>query len=773
MLRLAALILSCGLTAQEYTYRAYSRADGLPEDRVEQVVADSFGFVYARTAAGWSRFDGLEFEPIERPPETARDQIFLSDAELGQVAERYLGRTNYAGTTLLDLAEDAEGGRWFATADRGLLQELPAYFGPRELPGRRVTALLDYRDTLYVGTDGRGLYRRVGLQFEPVPGAAELEGLRITSLAADEGGLYIGTAGRGLFRWQRGRLSQLRDRDGLPGNWIRDVVTTGSTVYVLTVGGGAAEVIASDRGFGVVSGPAGELLSGNYERLLSGFGKPLFLGEAHLADLREDATVAAYGITAGLTDAAIRPDRELWTIREGREVAVTELSAKPYPTRHIAASTLPLRGPYTTIATAGAEEAVWIGGELGLLRVLPGEAPVVEAYADTEGWEDEGVTALVVAEDGAVWAGTANGLRRFVERNLAPGGPPPTRLEAVTLFYDTVAPGNTAFEANENQLGFRFRAVSLRYPERVRYRYRLQPEQDGWSPPTTERSVQFAGLAGGRYTFTVAASSDGGRTWGEPAAYTFTIDRPLWQRPWVLVIAVTLLATVLIGAGYLWHRRSATREAALRKELERQNAVLRLEQQARQLQMNPHFIFNALNGIRATVDDREARERLSRFASLLRGILHNSRQERISLAEEISTLEQYLEMERFVRPQPFQYAIIPPKGIDPEEISLPPMLLQPFVENALLHGFAGLDRPAELRITFSVSGRRCRVDISDNGVGRAEAARRAGERPIGHRSVGLEVTRERITAMGGTLRIADGEPYGTTVTVEIPVAHAW
>lgn len=770
MLRLAALILSCGLTAQEYTYRAYSRADGLPDDRVEQVVADSFGFVYARTPAGWVRFDGQQFEPILRPPESAKDQMFLTESELARVALRYLEPTAFRGAVLLDVAEDREGRRWFATAERGLLQELPSYFGPRTLAGRSVTALLDWRDTVYVGTDGRGLYRRAGAGFQPVPGTGELEGLRITALAADAGGLYVGTAGRGLFRYHRGKLEQLLDRDGLPGNWVRDLVGYGNTVYVLTVGGGTAEVSAGERGFGVVSGPAGELLAGNYARLLPGFGKPLFLGEAEAGTFREDGNVAAYGIAAGLTDAVVRPERELWTVREGRAVEVTELGATPYRRRTIPAPIGGMPGPYTAIA---ADSAVWVGGALGLIRIRPEEPDAAESYGATEGWTDERVTALLAAADGTVWIGTSNGLRRFVARADQRSDAPPTRLEAVTLFYDTVAAGRTAFGADENQLGFSYRAVSLRHPERVRYRYRLEPEQGGWSPPTPERGVRYAGLAGGRYTFAVAASVDGGLTWGEPAVYAFTIDRPLWQRPWFLLLATGALAAMATGIGYGWHRRSVAREAALRRDLERQNAVLRLEQQARQLQMNPHFIFNALNGIRATVEDREARERLSRFATLLRGILHNSRQERISLAEEIGTLEQYLEMEQFVRPRSFHYEIVPPEGVDPEDLSLPPMLVQPFVENALVHGFSGLDRPAEVRIVFTLVGRRCRVTITDNGVGRAEAARRAEARPTGHRSVGLEVTRERINAMGGTLGITDGDPYGTTVTVEIPVAHAW
>ncbi|MEO0734572.1 MAG: histidine kinase, partial [Bacteroidota bacterium] len=160
---------------------------------------------------------------------------------------------------------------------------------------------------------------------------------------------------------------------------------------------------------------------------------------------------------------------------------------------------------------------------------------------------------------------------------------------------------------------------------------------------------------------------------------------------------------------YALYRRVQRREAARRRALEARNQLLELEQKALRLQMNPHFLFNALNGIRGLVDgqhDAEAREQISRFATLMRGILNNSRRESITLADELKVLDDYLRMEQFCQPFSFTFTLHPPPGLDPEEISLPPMLLQPFVENSVLHGLSGKEGGGHIDVKFILRGRR-------------------------------------------------------------------
>ena len=194
--------------------------------------------------------------------------------------------------------------------------------------------------------------------------------------------------------------------------------------------------------------------------------------------------------------------------------------------------------------------------------------------------------------------------------------------------------------------------------------------------------------------------------------------------------------------------------------------------------MNPHFIFNALNGIRGLVDgknDAEARLQIGRFAKLMRGILNNSRRETIPLSEEISTLTEYLEMERFCQPFDFTYAISPPENVDPEEVSMPSMLLQPFLENAVLHGLSALQgRAGHISVSFIMRGRGMQCTVSDNGIGRSAAAARKATRPTSHQSVALDVTQARLKTMKGRMKVSDvfaagGEVAGTRVELFFPV----
>ncbi len=304
-------------------------------------------------------------------------------------------------------------------------------------------------------------------------------------------------------------------------------------------------------------------------------------------------------------------------------------------------------------------------------------------------------------------------------------------------------------------------------------------------------SARYAGLPSGSYHFEVAATTDGGKTFSEPTVFSFEIATPTWRAPWFLGLVA------LVGSGFLIAlfagsaRRIRREEARKRQELEARNTVLELEQKALRLQMNPHFIFNALNGIRGLIDgehDAEARQQISRFATLMRGILNNSRSASITLAEEVKVLDGYLDMERFCQPFDFTYTIELPEGPDPEEVGLPPMLIQPFVENAVLHGLSGRKSAGHLSVSFraavpNIAGRAPRFGwmqcfIQDDGVGRAAAAVRNRERSPGHQSVAMDVTRERLRAMGGSMVVEDlthpdGTPAGTRIILIFPFTENW
>ncbi|MDD7913902.1 sensor histidine kinase [Polaribacter ponticola] len=177
--------------------------------------------------------------------------------------------------------------------------------------------------------------------------------------------------------------------------------------------------------------------------------------------------------------------------------------------------------------------------------------------------------------------------------------------------------------------------------------------------------------------------------------------------------------------------------------LKQENHLLTLEQKALQLQMNPHFIFNVLNGIKAlgnTGKIDELNKTISQFSVLLRSILNNSRKEEISLQEEIDYLKNYIELEQNMSSKLFTFQIHTNlNNIDPEEILIPSMLIQPFIENCIKHGIQ-LNKEGKIDVNFDVIHNFLNCTIIDNGIGFNQSKKENQN----HSSIAIKVSKERI-----------------------------
>ena len=198
--------------------------------------------------------------------------------------------------------------------------------------------------------------------------------------------------------------------------------------------------------------------------------------------------------------------------------------------------------------------------------------------------------------------------------------------------------------------------------------------------------------------------------------------------------------------------------------------MLSLEQKTLQLQMNPHFIFNVLNGIKALGSQgkiQQMNETIHTFASLLRSILNSSKLEEVSLAKEIKTLGNYMNLEQQMSSNLFEYTIdIKTKNIDPEELLIPPMLLQPFIENSIKHGFYQLNKKGKITISFSVEEEFLQCKIKDNGIGIAKSKEQKKQH---HASMAIQVTKERIESFSGKNTLHITEENGTLISFVIPL----
>ncbi|MGH2649114.1 MAG: tetratricopeptide repeat-containing sensor histidine kinase [Ginsengibacter sp.] len=233
---------------------------------------------------------------------------------------------------------------------------------------------------------------------------------------------------------------------------------------------------------------------------------------------------------------------------------------------------------------------------------------------------------------------------------------------------------------------------------------------------------------------------------------------------------------LLAATGIAFYQRNR------RLKIQGQKIKAELQMQLLRSQMNPHFIFNSLNGIENFIlknDKRQASEYLNKFARLIRIILSNSRKEGVAFTDDMETIQLYIDLELLRFNNKFCYI----KDIDPAlleaDYRVPPLLIQPFVENAIVHGFAySGKRELQLLITSKLEDDYIIYKIEDNGVGRAEAAVYKARNKSKHVSLGLQITNERINIFNeqhhaqNMLKIEDlydvkGQPSGTSITIKV------
>ncbi len=218
----------------------------------------------------------------------------------------------------------------------------------------------------------------------------------------------------------------------------------------------------------------------------------------------------------------------------------------------------------------------------------------------------------------------------------------------------------------------------------------------------------------------------------------------------------------------------------MRTELEKEN--LETEQRLLRSQMNPHFIFNSMNSIQSYIsgnDSFTAMTYLSKFAQLMRNILENSRKSLIVLSDEIDTLELYMELERTRFKKKFDFKITIEPELPVETIYIPPMLIQPFVENSIKHGLRNKQESGLLEIEFGQNRNFITCVIKDNGIGREKAMELNMGANKPHQSLGMQVTQERLEILSKEkgvninfeitdLKDKNGGAAGMQVVINIP-----
>ncbi|MES2396179.1 MAG: two-component regulator propeller domain-containing protein [Bacteroidota bacterium] len=385
-----------------------------------------------------------------------------------------------------------------------------------------------------------------------------------------------------------------------------------------------------------------------------------------------------------------------------------------------------------------------------------------------------------VDKDGSIWFGTVNGLIKYdpVEyiENIAESK---TSITGFRLFYnDTILTNKMHLSYNDNNITFYYSGISLTNPAKVQYSHILEGF-DKWSPPSKERLVTYSNLPSGKYTFKVISSNNEG-VWNKiPASFTFTINIPFWKT-WGFIITLSL---IVIGSFTFFIRLRIRKIRNLEKrKTELNRKIANIESQALRAQMNPHFIFNTLSSIQHYISNHDtdaALKYLSKFAKLMRKIMENSKQQMITVAEEINALNLFLELEVMRFDKKFEYHISIDPNIDQNYDRIPSMLIQPYVENAIIHGLLPKQGFGKISIALQKQNDTILCIVEDTGIGRENSKKFKKNSIQQHKSMGMSITQERLDILNASLssnincEIIDqhenGEPAGTKVLLVIPL----
>ena len=478
---------------------------------------------------------------------------------------------------------------------------------------------------------------------------------------------------------------------------------------------------------------------------------------------------------------------------------------------------------------------LWVGSAAGggLIRLNPEQAhPQVLQVLKGEGQEELSTrpAALKSDENGRIWGLSTTGVFSINPADLAVShfnrAYGLLQTQAYTLdrlpgqaFLVGAGNGYFEFQPEELALDRRFpqphinayryvtsvdrevvcpspREVHLRYPDnsfevdfsapwfwatdQVAFQYRLTGFHNGWMDIGDERRIFLANIPPGAYTLQLRASNAAGE-WAESNVVSLPvkITPAFWQTLWFRLLAVT----AILGTGfwlYFYRKLQQSKEKTLKAEFEQQ--LSRLELSALRAQMNPHFIFNAFNSVKWYLIQGEREKTvdyLDKFSLLIRKVLESTKQELVPLSEELETIRLMLDIEQMRFSDKFEYRIEVDEAIDVQFFRLPPLILQPFVENAIWHGLlhkTGAPGRLVIRIAAIPDGIRCIVE--DNGIGR-EKAKVLRSKSFRHaRSYGMQIGRERIALLSRQyfrtaalevedLRDENGQAAGTRVLLDL------
>jgi ligand-binding sensor domain-containing protein/two-component sensor histidine kinase len=414
---------------------------------------------------------------------------------------------------------------------------------------------------------------------------------------------------------------------------------------------------------------------------------------------------------------------------------------------------------------AGDSVLVATASGIGIAYYHPGAGIFLRAVTEKDGLLSADCRDVALY-GGRIYVATDKGISILSLHDVfSPGSKPVTYLKKILADGRPVmvSSGYARLKYGVRSLMINYGAVSQHATGGVEYRYRTAPDA-AWIT-TDAPSFVYNDPQPQDMEVTVQARYKGG-AWDKGKKLTICIAPLFYQQAWFICFFIVFLLTAAGAAMIFYYRRQ-------RQRLYNQNRLVKLESQASQAMMNPHFVFNALNSVQHFLNDNDnyaANQYLTRFSRLIRRHLELNRRQYISLEEEFDFLRLYLEIEKSRCDGRLAFSMLVQPGIEPDELFLPVLIVQPLVENAVWHGINPKEGGGMIQITASIkNGTQLEIKIADDGVG-LQHPHSADH----HESIGTVIIRDRLQLLEKLYGkefsvgyIAGGK--GVTVIVHFPL----
>ncbi len=426
---------------------------------------------------------------------------------------------------------------------------------------------------------------------------------------------------------------------------------------------------------------------------------------------------------------------------------------------------------------------IWVGSNNGLSKItLRAKEPFtykVDVFTEKNGLLSNEVNHII-EYNSELWLTHNDAISVLnpsaLKNNLAP---PPVYVVNTTINNKTYKENSLRLDYSKNYLSISYIGLSYKMPGSIEYKYKMEGLDTSWIY-TKYTSAQFQTLSPGTYKFIVYAKNNDGYWSNKPAELSLVV-LPAWWQTWVFYI---LVFTSLTGLIYLLVKKRIDLVQQRRHEKsEFKTKIATNELKALRAQMNPHFIFNAINSVQHFITSNDpvaSQKHLSKFAKLIRYVVDNSKPGTIPIEKELEAIKIFLDLEALRFENRFEYFIHVDNKIDTAFVQIPSMLIQPYIENAIWHGIMPKDGKGKIEVSIELLENTLKCIVEDNGIGRKKSKEfQAQQKFKTHKSIGMSNTRERLEIINQlnnsalSVQIIDlldkeGNALGTRVELFIP-----